>query len=60
MVGEGTFVCGTLLIERCFKVDVERVKEFSDLPKEGPEYVEPRPRAYWPTDGNYINIITFV
>ena len=29
-------------------VAVERVKEFSELPREPPEYVEPRPPASWP------------
>jgi hypothetical protein len=32
-------------------VALERIKEFSDLPREGPEYVEPRPPAIWPSEG---------
>jgi len=32
-------------------VALERIKEFSDLPKEGPEFVEPRPPASWPHEG---------
>jgi len=32
-------------------VAVERVKEFSDLPAEGPEFVEPRPPTSWPSEG---------
>ncbi|KAI0760574.1 multidrug resistance-associated ABC transporter [Fomes fomentarius] len=32
-------------------VAVERVKEFSELPREPPEFVEPRPPASWPTSG---------
>ena len=32
---------------------VERVKEYSELPKEGPEFIEPRPPAAWPTEGNF-------
>ncbi|KLO19365.1 multidrug resistance-associated ABC transporter [Schizopora paradoxa] len=32
-------------------VAVERVKEFSELPPEGPEFVEPRPPASWPSEG---------
>ena len=33
------------------QVAVERVKEFSELPREPPEFVEPRPPASWPTTG---------
>jgi len=32
-------------------VAVERIKEFSILEAEGPEFVEPRPPASWPTSG---------
>ncbi|TFK86901.1 ATP-binding cassette transporter [Polyporus arcularius HHB13444] len=32
-------------------VSVERVKEYSELPSEGPEYIEPRPPTFWPSDG---------
>ncbi|EIW54849.1 ATP-binding cassette transporter [Trametes versicolor FP-101664 SS1] len=32
-------------------VAVERVKEFSELPREPPEFIEPRPSASWPTSG---------
>jgi len=34
-----------------FKVAVERVKEYSELEREPPEFVEPRPPASWPTTG---------
>ena len=30
---------------------MERVKEYSELPKEGPEFVEPRPPEFWPVEG---------
>ncbi|KAL5499194.1 hypothetical protein ACEPAH_1712 [Sanghuangporus vaninii] len=33
-------------------VAVERVKEYSDLIKEGPEFIEPRPPASWPSKGS--------
>ncbi|KAI0676238.1 multidrug resistance-associated ABC transporter [Trametes maxima] len=32
-------------------VAVERVKEFSELPREPPEFIEPRPPASWPATG---------
>jgi len=32
-------------------VALERVKEYSILPREGPEFVEPRPPASWPQKG---------
>ncbi|KAL0069231.1 hypothetical protein AAF712_003594 [Marasmius tenuissimus] len=32
-------------------VALERVKEYSDLKREAPEFVEPRPSASWPTKG---------
>ncbi|OCB86633.1 multidrug resistance-associated ABC transporter [Sanghuangporus baumii] len=32
-------------------VAVERVKEYSDLIKEGPEFTEPKPPASWPSKG---------
>ncbi|EJC97742.1 multidrug resistance-associated ABC transporter [Fomitiporia mediterranea MF3/22] len=33
-------------------VAVERVKEYSDLPKEGPEFIAPRPPESWPSKGS--------
>ena len=30
---------------------MERVKEFSELPREPPEFVEPRPPSSWPSSG---------
>ena len=30
---------------------MERVKEFSELPREPPEFIEPRPQASWPENG---------
>ncbi|TIA89316.1 hypothetical protein E3P99_02108 [Wallemia hederae] len=32
-------------------VGIERVKEYSELPSEAPEYVDPRPPAEWPQEG---------
>jgi len=34
------------------QVALERIKEYSDLPTEPPEYIEPRPPAAWPTSGS--------
>ena len=34
------------------QVAVERVKEFSELPQEPPEFIEPRPPASWPEKGD--------
>lgn len=33
------------------KVAVERIKEFSEIKREPPEFVEPRPPASWPSSG---------
>lgn len=33
------------------QVALERVKEFTDLPREAPEFIEPRPPASWPSEG---------
>lgn len=33
------------------KVAVERVKEYSELEREPPEFVEPRPPESWPSTG---------
>jgi hypothetical protein len=30
---------------------LERVKEYTDLPAEGAEFIEPRPAASWPENG---------
>lgn len=35
----------------CGQVAVERVKEFSDLRREAPEFIEPRPPTSWPSKG---------
>ena len=32
-------------------VALERVKEFSELKREAPEFIEPRPPASWPSNG---------
>ncbi|KAJ7185377.1 multidrug resistance-associated ABC transporter [Mycena filopes] len=32
-------------------VALERVKEYSELPREAPEFMEPRPAASWPSTG---------
>ncbi|KAJ7126325.1 P-loop containing nucleoside triphosphate hydrolase protein [Mycena epipterygia] len=34
-----------------FLVALERVKEYSELKREGPEFIEPRPPAAWPSTG---------
>jgi ABC-type multidrug transport system fused ATPase/permease subunit len=36
---------------QCSQVSVERIKEYSELEREPPEFVEPRPPASWPTTG---------
>jgi hypothetical protein len=33
------------------QVALERVKEYSELKREPPEYIEPRPPASWPEQG---------
>ena len=33
------------------QVAVERIKEFSELAREPPEFIEPRPPASWPSSG---------
>ena len=38
---------------------VERVKEYSELPPEGPEYVEPRPPTDWPSKGAVIRLMDY-
>jgi hypothetical protein len=37
------------------QVAIERVKEYIDLVREPPEFVEPRPPASWPAEGS-INV----
>ncbi|WOO81435.1 ATP-dependent bile acid permease [Vanrija pseudolonga] len=32
-------------------VALERIKEYSEVPQEAPEYVDPRPPASWPAEG---------
>lgn len=32
-------------------VALERIKEYSELPREAPEFIEPRPSASWPHNG---------
>lgn len=32
-------------------VAMERIQEFSDLPQESAEYIEPRPPVDWPHEG---------
>ena len=34
-----------------FQVAVERIKEFTEIKREPPEFIEPRPPASWPTKG---------
>ena len=36
------------------KVALERVKEYSELQTEPPEFVEPRPPASWPSKGEIV------
>ena len=33
------------------QVAIERIKEFSEIKREPPEFVEPRPPASWPSNG---------
>ncbi|TBU28095.1 multidrug resistance-associated ABC transporter [Dichomitus squalens] len=53
----GSFLMDLLWMVRRFvgleqsMVAVERVKEFSELPQEPPEFIEPRPPASWPEKG---------
>ncbi|EIN12781.1 multidrug resistance-associated ABC transporter [Punctularia strigosozonata HHB-11173 SS5] len=35
-------------------VSLERVKEYSELPREAPEFLEPRPPASWPSEGEIV------
>ncbi|TDL25136.1 multidrug resistance-associated ABC transporter [Rickenella mellea] len=35
-------------------VALERVKEFSELKREAPEFIEPRPPASWPSEGSVV------
>lgn len=37
--------------DSCVQVALERVKEYSELAREPPEFVEPRPPASWPSAG---------
>lgn len=36
------------------KVALERIKEYSELQTEPPEFVEPRPPASWPSKGEVV------
>ena len=36
------------------KVALERIKEYSELQVEPPEFVEPRPPASWPSKGEIV------
>jgi hypothetical protein len=36
------------------KVALERIKEYSELQVEAPEFVEPRPPPSWPTRGEIV------
>jgi hypothetical protein len=36
------------------KVALERIKEYSELQTEPPEFVEPRPPASWPSEGEIV------
>ncbi|OJT13873.1 ATP-dependent bile acid permease, partial [Trametes pubescens] len=51
MAGFALAFATSLLGDLLFLVAVERVKEFSELPREPPEFIEPRPSASWPTSG---------
>ncbi|KAF7369227.1 Multidrug resistance-associated ABC transporter [Mycena venus] len=47
------FVRAFVGLEQCL-VAVERVKETSDLVREPPEIIEPRPPANWPSEGKIV------
>lgn len=34
------------------QVAIERIKEYSDLVREPPEFVDPRPATNWPNEGS--------
>ena len=51
MVGRQAVVVVPSPNRTSFKVAVERVKEYSELEREPPEFVEPRPPTSWPTTG---------
>lgn len=40
-----------LQLAHIFQVALERVKEYSELKREPPEFIEPRPPASWPSHG---------
>lgn len=51
MVGRQIRSHGVSSLTGFSQVAVERVKEYSELEREPPEFVEPRPPASWPTTG---------
>lgn len=59
MVSNGT-ITGVAFSPSELQVAVERVKEYSELPREGPEVVEPRPPPSWPSSGtvNQVCVVT--
>ena len=46
---DSVFLAPSLI--QCLQVSIERVKEYSELEREPPEFVEPRPPESWPTTG---------
>ncbi|KAH8825289.1 multidrug resistance-associated ABC transporter [Flagelloscypha sp. PMI_526] len=50
----GKFIglCICYLTDQDGQVALERVKEYSELPSEGPEFIEPRPDDNWPEHGH--------
>nr|VWP00708.1 DNA primase (EC [Ganoderma boninense] len=51
LAGFALAFASSLLGDLLWMVAVERVKEFSELPREPPEFIEPRPKASWPENG---------
>ena len=51
MVRSKSGSCPQILDLTGTQVAVERIKEFSEVPREPPEFIEPRPPASWPEHG---------
>ncbi len=49
--GDMLFVVRRVVALEQSMVAMERIKEYSEVPIEGPEYIEPRPPASWPHAG---------
>ncbi|KAJ6612747.1 P-loop containing nucleoside triphosphate hydrolase protein [Mycena sp. CBHHK59/15] len=51
LAGFALAFANTITGDLLFLVALERVKEYSELPREAPEFMEPRPPASWPAAG---------